>query len=150
MTDTKITPFADIYPLIEETIRAGHTCTFTAYGNSMAPTIRGGKDRVTLSPIEGDIERYDIVFYRRDDGAFVLHRIIKIQKDNSFWLCGDNQYTIEKDIRRDQIIARLTLVERDQKIRYRRQGKGRFPFSGLRRFLIHIRNSLLDRLGFVR
>lgn len=107
------TSFAQLYPLIADAVEKGNSFTFTAFGSSMMPYIRNGKDQVTLSRITDTPKVGDVVFYRRDDKAFVLHRIIKKEKD-FFILCGDNQYTHEK-IKSTQIIAKLKEIHRNGK-----------------------------------
>ncbi len=107
--------FSELLPLISDTIQSGKSFTFTAFGNSMHPFLRGGSDRVTLSPPEAKIRVGDIVFYQRESGEFVLHRIVNIKEDK-FTLCGDNQYILEKNIKKEQFIAQFSARERNGKI----------------------------------
>ena len=107
--------FADLYPLIEETIKNGNSFSFRSFGNSMRPLIPNGTHTVTLSPVSSQLKKGDVVFYRRKSGAFVLHRIIKAEKDGTFTLCGDGQGFLEKGIQKDQIIAKLSALEKDGK-----------------------------------
>lgn len=106
--------FRDLQPIISETISRGDSFTFTAFGNSMKPTIRGGMDRVTLSPIDAPIKKNDILFYQRDNGDFILHRAIRVS-ENQILFCGDNQYGIESITNPNAILAKLTCIERDGK-----------------------------------
>ena len=70
---------------------------FSPHGTSMLPMIKGGQDIVVISPVEdaNELTKYDVVFYKREDGTFVLHRIIS-KKENHFLCCGDNQVWLEK------------------------------------------------------
>lgn len=77
----------------------------------MLPFLRGGKDRVTLSPLTRPLRKNDIIFYRRKNGAFVLHRIIACTH-KGYTLCGDNQYYEEKGIQKEDVIGILTGLER--------------------------------------
>jgi hypothetical protein len=44
-------------------------------------------------------KKYDVIFYRRENGQYVLHRIIKIKKDG--YVCrGDNQTAKEYPVSR--------------------------------------------------
>ena len=54
----------------------------------------------------------DMVLYRRDNGQFVIHRIVKCGGDDTFALCGDAQYQLEAGIRRDQMIALVSAFTR--------------------------------------
>ncbi len=99
---------SDFYPLIQETLDSGGTFSLTVTGTSMYPFIVGGRDKVTLSPITGELKKNDLPLYRRDDGAFVLHRIVKVEKDGTYTCCGDHQTWLEKGLRRDQMIGIAT------------------------------------------
>ncbi len=107
--------FAGVYSLVQGEIEAGHSFVFTPNGSSMLPTIRGGKDVATLSPIRSDPKKNDIVFYRRAGGGFVLHRVIRRPKNGVYVFCGDNRCAKERGIRRDQMIAVLTSLSRGGK-----------------------------------
>ena len=75
--------------------------------------IRPGVDTVTLvSP--GEIKKTDIVLYRRDNGKFVLHRVMLVRKKD-YVMCGDNQKVYEPRIRRDQILASVKDIIKDGK-----------------------------------
>jgi len=106
--------FAELFPLIEEEIQKGNSFSFTANGNSMLPFLKGGQDRVTLSPVNSPVGKGDVLFYRRDGGAFVLHRVVRVLDGENFLTCGDNQFVLEK-ITRGQVIARLESVTRKSK-----------------------------------
>lgn len=99
---------ADFYPLIKETLDNGGTFTLTITGTSMYPFILGNRDQVTLSPITGELKKYDLPLYRRSNGAFVLHRIVKVEKDGTYTCCGDHQWCLEKGLRREQMIGLAT------------------------------------------
>lgn len=75
-------------------------------GTSMLPFIHAG-DLVTLENIEKcKIKKKDVVFYQRENGQYVLHRIYKI-KDHKYIMLGDNQLSFEKGISRNQILAKM-------------------------------------------
>lgn len=99
---------ADFYPLIKETLDNNGTFSLTITGTSMYPFILGNRDKVTLSPITGELKKNDLPLYRRRDGAFVLHRIVKIEKDGTYTCCGDHQWWLEKGLKRDQMIGIAT------------------------------------------
>ena len=83
-------------------------------GNSMSPFLVHGRDTVYLSRPSGPIKKGDVVLYRRDNGAYILHRVHKVEKD-SFTMTGDAQTYLEKGIRPDQIIAVMTSALRKGK-----------------------------------
>ena len=80
----------DLVPIIKEHLAQGQSVTFSPKGISMLPMLRQGKDTVTLSPIVGKLKKYDLPLYQRQDGKYVLHRIVKV-KDGFFTMAGDNQ-----------------------------------------------------------
>ncbi len=148
-SSAKEVSFAELFPLIEEKIRGGASISFTAYGNSMLPLIHGGEDTVTLSPVENGIQKHDIVFYRRKSGSFVLHRVIRGSAEQGFTLCGDNQYYLEKGVKKEQIVAKLSALEHKGKKKDLASLSYRIYilFLPLRRFWIHCRAFLKARLG---
>ena len=98
-------PLEELWPLIEEVFSAGGRFRLFPRGNSMLPLIRPNIDSVLIErPTE--ISRYDILLYRRQNGQFVLHRLMKIEKD-TFTMCGDHQYYLEKGLPRDAVLARV-------------------------------------------
>lgn len=140
--------FEDLFPIIEETLGKGKNFSFCAFGNSMLPFIRNGKDTVTLGPINAPLAKNDVIFYRRKNGQFVLHRIVSARPDGSFYLCGDNQFRIEKGIEKHQVIARLIRLERDGKEISLNSLPARFWYFLLpfRRFWLHIKSSGPNRI----
>ncbi len=103
----------ELLSLMEESLAAGRTVRFSPRGISMLPMLRQGKDSVILSPVSGKLHKYDIPFYRRDDGSFILHRII--QADETYTCMGDNQFEKETGVRQDQLIAVVTAFTRGER-----------------------------------
>ena len=75
----------------------------TPIGTSMMPLLRERVDTVKLVEPK-NLKKHDVVLYMRNDKTLVLHRIIRMKKD-LFTMCGDNQFALEKNIKRSQIIA---------------------------------------------
>ncbi len=100
-------------PLIREKLTAGHSVRFSPRGISMLPMLRQGIDSVILSPIPEQLKKYDLPLYRRDNGQYVLHRIVKTGQTYS--CVGDNEYIIENGLRKDQMIALVTIFYRGSK-----------------------------------
>ena len=111
----KFTTLEEAYPVILEKLESGGTVTFMPNGTSMQPMLRNGMDIVVLKKPEGKLKKYDLPFYRRNNGSFVLHRICGLAADGSYILCGDNQFKIEKGITDDQIFAVVTAFNRKGK-----------------------------------
>ena len=101
-------------PLICERLAAGQTVKFSPHGVSMLPMLRQGKDSVLLTSVKGALKKYDLPLYRRRNGQYVLHRIVKTGKT---YICmGDNQFLPEPGIEQDQLIAVVTAFTRGTKV----------------------------------
>ena len=102
-----------LLPLMQEFLEKGKSVTFSPRGVSMLPMLRQGRDTVTISPISGNLKKYDLPLYRRDDGHFVLHRVVKVGE--TYACIGDNQFEVERGVRHDQMIGVVTSFCRDGK-----------------------------------
>ena len=96
----------DLMPVIREQLAAGKSVTFTPTGSSMMPMLRHNKDVVTLSPITGELKTYDLPLYQRDNGKYVLHRIVGT--GDTYTCMGDNQFIKEFGLRAEQMIGVVT------------------------------------------
>ena len=94
----------DMYPVIAQVLEENGEVSFKTHGISMHPMLANGRDTVTLKKVSGRLKKYDLPFYRRDNGQFVLHRIVGINSDG-YITRGDNQYVNEYGVRDDQIIG---------------------------------------------
>ena len=72
----------------------------------MLPVLRQGIDSVVLSPAPETLKKYDLPLYRRDNGKYILHRIVGV--GTTYTCVGDNQFQLEPGVRRDQILALVT------------------------------------------
>ena len=103
-----------LMPLIKECLADGRSVWIYPNGVSMRPMIRQGVDRVLLSPVPEKLNKYDLPFYQRDDGQFVLHRIVGVGK--TYTCVGDNQVDLETGVRYDQMIAVVSAFSRGDKV----------------------------------
>lgn len=104
----------EIYPVIKEKIDNGGTVQLPITGRSMRPLLVWGRDTVEIIKCENP-KKGDIIFYLRDNGQFVLHRIIGTD-DNGYVLCGDNQWVKEYGIKDHNIIAVVRSITRKGKV----------------------------------
>lgn len=95
---------SELEGIIRKVIESGGEFELYPRGTSMLPLIREGRDSVMLSALPERLSPGDTVLYRRDGGAYVLHRIVGTDRE-TFTMCGDNQYRPEPGIRREQMIA---------------------------------------------
>ncbi|MBQ3109532.1 MAG: S24/S26 family peptidase [Clostridia bacterium] len=103
------TKFETVMPFINQAFEKGESFTFKPNGVSMMPFIKGGQTSVTIEKYTGGAKKFDIVFYKRNDGKYVLHRIVKML-DACYGVCGDNQWWVEK-VKNEQIFAIVTNVD---------------------------------------
>jgi len=148
MKTSKKVCFEELYPIIKDTLSKGDTVSFCAFGTSMLPFIRNGKDLVTLGPAGRDLSAGDIIFYRRNSGQFVLHRIVKVHPEGVYDLCGDNQFAIEKGICQKQVIGKMVGLQRNEKnvALHSLSAKIWFCFLPTRRFLLHVKSAIARRI----
>ena len=90
------------------------TIVYKVSGTSMLPLLKQETDLVVICKISAPLKPRDIVLYQRDNGTFVLHRVIKVHGD-SYTMRGDNCSQLEHGIRRGQILGKLTQIVRDGK-----------------------------------
>lgn len=101
----KVCSYEELLNIIEASISENGVFPLVVTGTSMTPTLYSERDVVHLvSPTYKLPEKYDIVLFKRPDGAVILHRIIKKLPDNRFLINGDSQIWTE-EINFSQIVA---------------------------------------------
>lgn len=98
----------------EEIIKKDGKLVYKTRGTSMQPMLRQGRDLVIIEPLKRRPQVFDIVLYRRKDGAHVLHRIIKVRKSD-YIIRGDHTYLAETGITDEDIEGILTGFVRNGK-----------------------------------
>ena len=99
----------------EEILEQQGVLVYTNTGDSMLPLLRERRDILIIKPRpEGRLRRLDIPLYRRDNGGYVMHRILRVRKDD-YVICGDNRRCREYGIADRHIIGILDAVVRDGK-----------------------------------
>ncbi|MBQ7624044.1 MAG: S24/S26 family peptidase [Clostridia bacterium] len=141
---------SDLAPVMEEVISGGGEFSFIPGGDSMLPFLRNGRDTVSVTAPPARLKKYDVPLYRRADGSFVLHRVIKVLPDG-YTVRGDSQDLRER-VSPSQIVALLSSFERGGKKRsvknlwYRIYCVLWVNLGLLRRFILHfIRKDGKDR-----
>ena len=99
---------------LRELTDAGQEVSIVIAGNSMSPFMVHERDKVCFKKPDRPLKKGDMVFYQRDNGQFIMHRILRV-RDGCYDIVGDAQIDIEKDIRDDQIFAIVTKVCRKGK-----------------------------------
>ena len=84
----KQVPISELVPIFKEILNSGSNVNFTPRGVSMLPMLRDNCDTVTLSK-PTKLKKYDVVFfYHKPTNSYVLHRIVKVNSDGTYNICG--------------------------------------------------------------
>ncbi len=136
---------------IESELNENGVLVYTNTGDSMQPLIRADGDLIVIKKHNGPVKKYDIPLYKRDNGKYVLHRVMKVNKDKSYVMCGDNRCYKEYGITDKNIIGVLYSVVRNGKEYKMTDFKCRLyshiwcDFFVIRKFIILIRHFLRNK-----
>lgn len=101
---------------IRTLVSEGKSVTLTVKGNSMNPFIVHLRDRMTLGPWEDeDIRKGTVALVRDSRGNYVIHRIIKRDK-NTVTLLGDGNVGFTETSTTADIIGIMKSVERKGRV----------------------------------
>lgn len=99
---------------IREIIGEGQKVSLLITGNSMNPFLVDRRDTILIEKPCGLLKKGDMVFYQRQNGQFVMHRICRVRKDVSgqmvYYMVGDAQREIEGPIEEHRIFGHITMV----------------------------------------
>ncbi len=90
---------------IEEQLEENSLWLFQTVGDSMEPLLHNRESTVQIVAGNRDLQRYDVVLFRRPDGTYVLHRIRRIHRDY-LYVCGDNCVGLEQ-ISRSWVLGKM-------------------------------------------
>ena len=102
---TNFVSMEELSPIIESVINSGGDAILCVTGNSMLPLWRDRHNNVVLTACDvNKLKVGDIPLYKRENGQYVLHRIVNVN-DDSFDLLGDAQWWLEKGLDKNRVIA---------------------------------------------
>ena len=105
----------DVYvSMLRDLVNEGKECRLLISGSSMAPFLVHERDSIIFSKPDRELRRGDMVFYQRDNGQFVMHRILHV-KPEGLYIIGDAQTEVEGPVKPEQVFARVTKVNRKGK-----------------------------------
>ena len=110
----KLVHTGDYVKILEDLTQEDKTVGVPVSGNSMSPFLISQRDYVIFQKPNRPLQKGDIVFFRRDSGEYILHRVSKI-RENQYYILGDAQTKVEGPIREDQIFGLVTKVRRKEK-----------------------------------
>ena len=133
---------SDYEELIREVLATGGEFRLYPHGTSMLPLLRQGIDSVALRSLDRPPRKFDILFYKRQDGSYILHRVKEVTP-NGLILWGDNHTMLEYGVTDDMIIGYAARVFRGeteldcQSLRYKLY-LWLWQFKAIRRILLPI------------
>lgn len=115
VTRRRIVDIHTYLPVLIDIIKSGKDVSVTVTGSSMAPFLAHLRDSIIVSPPPRQFHRGDMVFFQRQDGSYVMHRIHHL-KEGKLYLVGDNQTEIEGPIDPEQVFGIVRKVIRNGKL----------------------------------
>ena len=101
---------------IRTLVAEGKTVTLTVKGNSMNPFIVHLRDRMTIGPWKDeDIRKGTVALVKDTRGSYVIHRIIKRDKDRVV-LLGDGNIGFTETATLDNVIGIMHNIDRKGRI----------------------------------
>lgn len=97
-------------PVLQELLAQGQSVSLTVTGESMSPFLRHGRDQIRLAAVTVPPKRGDMVFFRRRNGQYIMHRVLRRMPDGNYAIIGDGQQQVESPIAPEQIFAVVTQV----------------------------------------
>ena len=109
-------PGKELVPIIKHTLKSGSDFKLLVTGNSMFPFLKHNRDSVLLTAVPNvGIKKGVIVFIQRENGEYVLHRVVKVLKNNTFLMNGDSQ-TWTEPVCNNQVFACVRALYRKGRI----------------------------------
>lgn len=96
---------------VRDDLKKGSKVLISGCGKSMEPLINAETDKILLEGIkEGEpVKKGEIYLYRRSTGAYAVHRVYKVRK-NELYMLGDSQLLVEKGILREWLLGRVVRI----------------------------------------
>lgn len=103
----------------EQVLERDGQLAYTNVGVSMMPLLRQGRDLMIIERKGPErCRKLDAVLFKRPGrtgrGAYVLHRILRVNGDGTYWIVGDNCVSGET-VAEENVLGVLTAVVRDGK-----------------------------------
>ena len=129
----KVVDTTEYVSMLRGLVEEGREVSMVVAGNSMAPFLVHRRDSICFRAPDRALRAGDMVFYQRATGQYVMHRICRVRREG-YDIVGDAQTQIEGPVRREQIFALVTKVQRKgQWI-----GPGSFWWEFFARVWIHV------------
>lgn len=107
----RVVDTSEYVSVLREIAESGKVVSLRISGGSMTPFLAHGRDYIYFTKPDRELRRGDMVFYQRQNGQYVMHRIYK-KKAEGYYIVGDAQTEIEGPVAESQIFARIVKVKR--------------------------------------
>ena len=107
----RVVDTSEYVSVLREIAESGKVVSLRISGGSMTPFLAHGRDYIYFTKPDRELRRGDMVFYQRQNGQYVMHRIYK-KKADGYYIVGDAQAEIEGPVAESQIFARIVNVKR--------------------------------------
>ncbi len=94
-----------INPSYKTELEKNGVIAFVPKGNSMWPTLKNRGQSVVVESKKDRLKRFDVAFYLRECGSFVLHRVMEV-KEGGYIICGDSQFALEW-VKEEQVFGKM-------------------------------------------
>lgn len=84
-------------------LNKNNVIAFVPGGVSMWPTLKHKGQSVIVERKTQKLKRFDVAFYRRENGSYVLHRVMEATSDG-YVMCGDSQFFLE-NVKEEQVFG---------------------------------------------
>lgn len=101
-----------VSPLEREILSGRPVVTLTS-GDSMEPLLYHQSTRVVVMKVQGDLQKGDLPVYKRPAGKFVMHRIIRIDKE-AYYTRGDHRCGLER-VPKEWVLGVVTEIYRKKR-----------------------------------
>ena len=144
----KIVDIYEYMAMLRQLVEEGKEVSLLITGSSMLPFLVHERDYIYFKKPNRELRRGDMVFYRRKNGQYVMHRICRVT-ETGYDIVGDAQTEIEHGVERGQIFGLITRVRRKDKL----LTEGDFCWEFFRRVwlcLIPLRPAILRAYGCLK
>ena len=101
---TMVIPMEELVEVLCLQMEHDGKAALTVTGNSMYPMLKNCRDKVYLIQAKAIPKNRALILYHREDGKYILHRIVRIVAPGVYLCAGDNQWETERvDV--SQVIA---------------------------------------------
>jgi len=106
----------ELVPIFREQLENDKKVQFTPAGMSMRPMLDDKADRVFVERASKEnVKKWDVVLFESDNGAYIMHRVVRLD-DDGFITRGDNNCYNDKKQSYDALIGRVYQYEHKGKM----------------------------------